>query len=558
MVFGLGLAFGAWSILCLFNATNSAESIYPVGRFFLQLILLFIIMDTVMKEEQQVLRLCKAIMLFSMVQSLAGIGQYYEFGFENIPGNFIPYGLMANRNLFGSAQMLVIPFLVYTLYKGSKGWRIISILSLAGIVISLLLSQTRSAWLGSFFILVCSLLLVIFFAKASLKNWLLGTGAAVVAMAGLVLLIIQTDPNGTLSASIKERTLNISPVEVADSSTSSAAGNVNERFKIWKSTLSLIKDHPLTGVGPGNWKIAIPVYGRADMAWAGGFFIPDEPHNVYLFVTAETGLPGAILYFAGWILIALMGITVIRRSASADKKILVILMLGGLGAFAIDSMFSFPTQRIEHSLYMMLMGGIVLGSYATEAAATAASKPWVIKRPAWIAAALILVFNLFIGRQKYNLEVHANMAHGYNKAKKYPEVLEEVKQGTHSLVTLDPNGTPLEMYSGIAYKNLKNYPEALKAMNRARRLAPHNAKVYNNLGAIYTDLKDYTHAVETYQKALKLTPKFEAVYKNLAVNYFQLGNYAACVETFNHFDPKGDEYFTALLQEAKTKLEAGK
>jgi tetratricopeptide (TPR) repeat protein len=205
---------------------------------------------------------------------------------------------------------------------------------------------------------------------------------------------------------------------------------------------------------------------------------------------------------------------------------------------------------------MLLMSGVILGSYAT-LPATVTGKPWNLKRPVWIVSALVIVFNLVTGSQKYNLEVHTNLANGYNKAKNYPQVLEEVKQGTGGLATLDPNGTPLEMYSGIAYKNLKNFPEALKDMNRARRLAPHNAKVFNNLAAIYTDLKDFNRAIENYKEALKLAPKFEIVYKNLAVNYFQLGNDSACIEACSHFNTKGDDYFTSLLNEAKAKLAAG-
>jgi O-antigen ligase len=555
IVFALGIAFGAWSIMSMVNAVNIAEAFYPVSRYFLQLILLFIIMNTVMNEEGQVLKICKVIMLLSIVQSIIGIMQYYEMGFENIPGNYTPYGLMANRNLFGSAQVLVIPFSLYTLYKASKGWKIASIVALVSIIISLLLSQTRSAWLGGLFILFGSLLLVLFFSKDNRKKWLLGSAIALVAIAAVVAMLISSDQEGTLSASIKERALSISSAAVKDSSASSAAGNINERFKFWKSTIALIKDHPVMGVGPGNWKLSIPAYGTPDMSWADGYYIPDEPHNVYLFVAAETGLPGTLLYFAGWLFMAMIALVVIRKTPSQDKKVLVILMLTGLGAFAIDSMFSFPTQRIEHSLYMLLMGGIILGSYAT-LPLNVKGKIWTIKKPVWITAIFIIVFNLFIGSKKYNIEEHANRTKGYEKAKMYPEMLDEAKKGISSLVALDPNGTPLEMYSGIAYKNLKNYDAALKEMKKASRLAPNNAKVYNNLGTIYTELEDYNNAIKAYLHALKLASKFEATYKNLAVNYFQVGNYTGCIEAISHIKTDNDGYFNSLLNDAKAKLAA--
>ena len=553
IVFALGIAFGAWSITSMVNAVNIAEAIYPVSRYFLQLILLFIIMNTVMNEEGQVLKICKVIMLLSIVHSIIGIMQYYEMGFENIPGNFIPYGLMANRNLFGSAQMLVIPFSIYTIYKASRGWKITSIVALLSIIISLVLSQTRSAWLGGLFILFGSLLLVLFFSKANRKKWLMGSAIALVAIAAVVTLLISSDQEGALSSSIKERALTIAPGTLKDSSSSSVAANIDERIKIWKSTMALVKDHPVMGVGPGNWKISVPAYVTPDMAWAGGYYVPDEPHNVYLFIAAESGLPGAILYFSGWALMAIIAFAVIRRTQSRDKKILVILMLTGLGAFATDSMFSFPTQRIEHSLYMLLMCGIILGSYATLPPA-GNSKTLVIKKRVWITATLIIFLNLFIGSKKYNLELHANKTKGYEKAKMYPEMLDEAKKGTSSFVTLDPGGSPLEMFSGVANKNLKNYEAALKDMKKASRLAPNNAKVYNNMGTIYTDMKDYNNAIKAYQRALKFAPKFEATYKNLAVNYYQIGNYSACLEAISHIKTDNDGYFNFLLNDAKAKL----
>jgi tetratricopeptide (TPR) repeat protein len=230
-------------------------------------------------------------------------------------------------------------------------------------------------------------------------------------------------------------------------------------------------------------------------------------------------------------------------------------MLVGLGAFAIDSMFSFPTKRIEHSLYMLLMCGIILGNYATLQSATN-GKPWLINKKLWIVAILLILFNLVIGYKKYNLEWQANKTKGYEKANMYPEMLKEAKMGINSLVTLDPGGSPLEMYSGVANKELKNYPAALNELKKASRLAPCNAKVYINLGTVYTDMKDYDNAIIAYKQALKFAPKFEIAYKNLAVNYYNVGNYTACIEAIGHIDTNKDSYFISLLNDAKARLAA--
>ena len=68
------------------------------------------------------------------------------------------------------------------------------------------------------------------------------------------------------------------------------------------------------------------------------------------------------------------GLKVVLKPAHETQRILVILMLAGLAAFATDSMFSFPTERIEHMLYVMLMAGIILGSFIANNKAGSAHK----------------------------------------------------------------------------------------------------------------------------------------------------------------------------------------
>ena len=117
-VFILGIGFGIWSIISLFFAVNPSAGYYETARHFLNIIFLFLVCITIQKEELQLLKICKAILLMSLIQSFVGIMQYYELAFVDMPGaDPKPYGLMANRNLFGSAQAFVLPFIIFVLYR---------------------------------------------------------------------------------------------------------------------------------------------------------------------------------------------------------------------------------------------------------------------------------------------------------------------------------------------------------------------------------------------------------------------------------------------------------
>ena len=383
ILFAAGIGFIIWNMVSMSTALNPQEGYYEIARQLVFLSVLFSVLLAVQREESQVLKLCKTMMWVSILQGLAGILQYYDIAFTEVPGaNAKPYGLMANRNLFGSAQAFLLPFVIYVLYRAAKPWKYISGIAISIIIVSLLLSQTRSAWLAAIAIIIVSLLLVLIFSPANRKKWMIATVAGAAGIALLGFLLIASDSEGELKASITQRTQTLLQ-QSTDSS--HIAENVNERVRIWKKTIQLVKDYPLRGTGPGNWKLAIPFYGTEGLAWASGKYSPDRPHNVYLQVAAETGIPGAVLYFGMWLLIAVAGIKVIIKPGSEQQRILVALMLAGLAAVACDGMFSFPTERIEHSLYMLLMGGIILGSYAS-AYTTGETKNNPVKKPLnWVA-----------------------------------------------------------------------------------------------------------------------------------------------------------------------------
>lgn len=247
-----------------------------------------------------------------------------------------------------------------------------------------------------------------------------------------------------------------------------------------------------------------------------------------------------------------MGFSILRKPIPEDRRILVILMLCGLAAFAVDGFFSFPAERIEHSLFMLLMAGIILGCYQK-------SKPqqdqagFTLNNAVLTVGMIVIAFNLFMAFKKYNFEVHAYKAKGYEAGRDYGSVIKEVKAAKSSFVTLDPNGSPLENVSAVAYKELKDYPNALKELEIAKKYNPNSSRIYNNMGTVYTDMNDFNNAILAYQQALRFTPKFDVIYKNLAVNYFQLGNDSACISALKNVDLKGDQYLIGLLQEAEKR-----
>lgn len=549
------IGFAVWSILAMWGAINYREGYYEIARHCLLILLIIIVWVITMQEETALLKLCKVIVFVAMFHALVGILQFYEIGFTKIPGaNAKPFGLMANRNLFGSAQALLLPFVLFVLYKASRVWKYIAGVALALLVFSLLLSQTRSAWLAAMVIIIGSLLLVMTFSPIHRKKWLLATAAGIAAGALLIFLIISGDSEGELKQSVQQRAKSFVKT---DSTGDESVYNSNERLKIWARTMKIIKDKPMMGAGPGNWRIAVPAYGTEGLVWAKGEYAPDQPHNVYLHVTAETGVPGAILYFGMWLLIAVAAMYTILKPANEDQRILAILMLSGLAALATDAMFSFPTQRMEHTVYISIMAGIILGLHAKN---NVAGEKITLKK-GWIyAAVVVLLFNLYLGYAKYNFEIHMSKARQAEANHQYQEVLDEVEAGKSSLITLGPDvGTSLQIRSSEAYRQLKEMDKALAEIKIARKYHPNSARVYNIMGTIYTDMGQFDKAIEAYQQGLKITPQYPILLKNLAVNYFSAKNFPACIATIGKMEKDADSnYFKSMIAEAQKYLPAPK
>lgn len=547
IVLGLGAAYWLWSLVSMASSINFREGYLDTFRHGLNLVLLYVILVTVFKEGEQWMKIAKTIVIISLIQSLAGILQFYDIAFTEVPGaNEKPFGLMGNRNFFGSAQVYLIPFVLYVLMKAGKQWKYIAGISMAGLVISILLSQTRSAWLATAVLFVVATILMVIFLSAERKKWLIGSAVALLASAAIVSGVIFTDSSGKLKTSVKERAISLTG-SFSDNST--ATVNVNERLKLWLKTGSIIKDNPLLGVGPGNWKIVIPAYGTANTAFANGIYSPDRPHNVYLQVASETGIPGALFYFGMWVMIAFCGFRVLIQKEPVNNKLPVILMMAGLSAVAVDAFFSFPIDRIEHNLYIMLMGGFILGAY-TRQWLKEKLLPEKTARPVLVFVFMLIAFNIFLGAKNYNFEVRWKHTNVYNTEGRYLETIEEAAKGKNSFAVMDVSGAPLELFTAHAYKQTRDYQSALQEIKKASAYHPNNARIYSEWGTIYTDLQKYDSAIIYYHKALQLTPTYEVPIKNLAANYFTMGNDSACVAELQKINIENDPYLQDMMRQA--------
>ena len=94
------------------------------------------------------------------------------------------------------------------------------------------------------------------------------------------------------------------------------AASISERLELWKASREMYLDHPLLGVGPGNWKLHYPAYGTQGTRASEGELFFQRPHNDYIWVLTETGPLGLACHLALMGIVAFYGIRLMHRGRS--------------------------------------------------------------------------------------------------------------------------------------------------------------------------------------------------------------------------------------------------
>ncbi len=105
------------------------------------------------------------------------------------------------------------------------------------------------------------------------------------------------------------------------------------RLNLWKSSINISKDFPITGIGEDNFDYYIERY-----LVPGYYDVKSHPHNDYLNVLVNSGIPGIISFLSIWIYIIWKGFETRKNAADPFLKELALggtlavigFMIGGL------------------------------------------------------------------------------------------------------------------------------------------------------------------------------------------------------------------------------------
>ncbi len=204
-----------------------------------------------------------------------------------------PYGLLPHPNIAAGILLPGVLAAIGAWAARSRAWRRAGVLLAPVGLLALLLTFSRAAWLG---LALGGLVL----ALAGLKP-LRRPDVRRAALAGVLLCLAVAVAFALLCwPLLSARTQGSEPTEMR---------SIADRIVYTDFALRAISEHPLTGVGVGNFGWQSSAYLRETFYALRG----DNVHNIYLLVWAELGTPGVLLF----VLALLCGVTGGARAVRA-------------------------------------------------------------------------------------------------------------------------------------------------------------------------------------------------------------------------------------------------
>lgn len=159
---------------------------------------------------------------------------------------------------------------------GLRGWKNLRLpMMLCGIagLIGLIATQTRGSFIGAGIALI----------------WMMWRWQPFRRFAAVAVLVLALGAVFNLGSVFGGKSASVVTERL---SSLSLSGQGDQRLEIWETTPKIIAEHPLLGIGQGNFPYVSPDFGLHDV---GGLAF-DHAHDVFLNIAVELGLPALVVF----------------------------------------------------------------------------------------------------------------------------------------------------------------------------------------------------------------------------------------------------------------------
>ena len=334
------LALFCWMALSVPGSLSEGTSFDLLFGNFVKTILMFVVAGAAVRGIRDVERLVLAYFASAAIYSAVVVMRFdVGSGADWRLGHLYYY----DANDFATFAVSALPFGIYFLHASrTLAARLLVLLALAALTLAFVYSGSR----GGFIALTTVTAFVVARYRAIPLRW------RVSATAVVVLLILSTASGqywsqmGTITSD-------------ADYNRTAETG----RLQIWNRGIGYMLDHPVLGVGPGNFQRAEGTLSPfAERQQYGVGVQWSAPHNTFIQAGAELGIPGLLLFVAMIVsafavLIRIGGAQRGANAAGARDAALTQALLASLLGFVVGSFFlSLAYSEMLYTLLALVVG----------------------------------------------------------------------------------------------------------------------------------------------------------------------------------------------------------
>jgi O-antigen ligase len=130
------------------------------------------------------------------------------------------------------------------------------------------------------------------------------------------------------------------------------------RLNLWKTTVNISMDYPLTGIGEDNFDYYFEKY-----KVEGYYDATGHPHNDYLNVLVNSGIPGLAAFLSIWIIIIWIGFKIVKDSNNPFLRELSLGSTLAIIGFMVGGVFQNYYGTFANCWGWWFMAGLTMTSY---------------------------------------------------------------------------------------------------------------------------------------------------------------------------------------------------
>ena len=262
-------------------------------------------------------------------------------------------------NHFAHLMQMLLPFCVVLLFIPQAGiyLRILSAYSFMVFLPPLYLTESRAGWLGSLVAVGATICLMALRRSRKLFALLV----ILVPLCAFLLLLGGWKYSETFQRRMKP------VVEFLQHQNEEGVGSEAKDFRpqTWMDTIDMIRESPLIGFGPGNYRYTFPEHRKR---FRGTRIVTGHPHNEYLELIADYGLVGFGLFALAWCYGLIRILMASLKAKETRHAFLGFAFLGTAAGTMVHSFFDFQMHIYPNALVFALLAALAWGPLAARQA----------------------------------------------------------------------------------------------------------------------------------------------------------------------------------------------